>query len=585
MRYAIVLGLIAATLFGREKAAGQDRGIVPLRATIVKVHEDGLELSVVERSDEVPRGQPIRFDVAKDTRFEEVELKFDGGKTQLARKAIALGDLVPTQSINVIAIVAGGRPTILVGVVAGGRASGTEALKRISKLGGTVRNLAWNKGETRYDVDLSGSNVTDDELFLIASLDNLDTLRLSNTKITDKGIAHLADHPRLADLTLSGTQVTNAVLTPLSTMHSLNRVSVDQTAVTREAMLRFAKRQGLSGFCQIGAGAKREYRVFEQIGADFGRKNPPYLYLMRRDVYYARFYTEGADRRKATTYYHRDGPVGAVLRRFDWFPQDGPDDNRSDVRLPASFLGLSAASVGGIPMNALACLWSEPAIGVVELNAGTIAAYGRPFQTIDFYNDIPELARFNLKVDGKDPPFGFIEDARSRGSDIRVIEGPFKKTVRKDAPRDFYSALFVDITVQQRQDPKALKKEDVHFDLLTQEALRDLMDKTTPTGVVCYHTSHRTHEFYKPLSAAAAALGFAAKRVQDNTYDASAKPARVDESHYSSEWFVVARRPEDLASFRSERSTTRNLKWNIPGADEASAWRDGVEPEMPSRLP
>lgn len=582
MRYAIVIGLVAATLFGREQATGQERGILPFRATVVKVHDKSLELSLVDRNGDILPGQPIRFDVAKDTRFEEVDFKLVDGKLQVTRKAITLGDLLPTHPINVIAISAGGRPTVLVGVVPGGRVSGAEALKLIAKLGGTVRKIAWNKRDTRYEVDLSGSNVTDDALLLIASMDNLTSLNLSNTKITDKGIAHLANHPSLTDVVLSGTQVTNGVLTHLSTVRKLDRVSVDQTSVTREAILRFANKWGLSSFCQIGAGPKCEYRVHEELRPVRG-EDTPHVYLMKRNVYYARFYPGDTNRRKATTYYHRNGPVGVVLRRFEWFPQDETHDYHSDARLPASVVGLSAMSGGGLPINTLASLWSEPALGVVELNGGTIAAYGRPFQTVDFYNDIPELRRFNLKVDGKDPPFGFIEDARSRGCNVRVIDGPFKSTVRKDAPRGFYSAIFVDITVRQRQDPESLKKEDVHFDLMTQEGLADLMDRTTPDGVVCFHTSHRTHEFYKPLSAAAAALGFVAKKVNDNPYDLNAKPA-FDGSHFASEWLVVARRPEHLARFRSERSRTRNSIWNVPPADEAPAWRDGVEPEMPIRL-
>lgn len=580
MRYAIVVGLVAALLFGLEQATGQERGIMSFKATIVKIYDKSLELALVDRNEDAPRGKSIRFDVAKDTRFEEVDFKFVDGSLQTTRKAIALGDLLPTQQINVIAIIAGDRPTILVGVVAGGGSSRAEALKLIAKLGGTVRTFARTKGDTLYAIDLSDSNVTDDALLLIASMDDLVSLYLSNTKITDKGIAHLANHPSLAVVGLSGTQVTNNVLTHLSTVRKLDQVLVDQTAVTREAMIRFAKKQALVSFCQIGAGPKCEYRVHEELRPD----QDAYVYLMKRTVYYGRFYPDEPSRRKATTYYHRNGPVGAVLRRFEWFPQDETHDKHSDARLPASVVGLCTVSVGSMPMNALACLWSEPAIGVVELNAGTIAAYGRPFQTIDFYNDIPELAQFNLKVDGREPPFGFVEDARARGCTVRVIDGPFKKTVRKDAPRGFYSAIFLDITVQQREDPKAIKKEDVHFDLLTQEALRDLIDKTTPDGVVCFHTSHRTHEFFKPLSAAAAALGFAVKKVNDLTYDRNAKAGFADDSHFSSEWLVVARSPEHLATFRSEQSKTRNMNWNVPPANDAPAWRDGIEPEMPIRL-
>lgn len=579
-RYAIAVGLVAAMLICREQATAQERGILPFKATIVKVHDKSVDLSPVDRNENFPPGQPIRFDVAKDTRFEEVEFELVDGKLRVSRKAIALADLLPTQSINVITVIAGDRRTILVGVVAGAKSSGTEALKLIAKLGGSVRTFQW-KGDNSYNVDLSNSNITDDALLLIASLDDLYTLNLANTKITDKGIAHLANHPGLSDVVLSGTQVTNDALTHLATLRKLDRVSVDQTAITRDAMVRFAKKQGLGCFCQIGAGAKSEYRVYEELRPRDDKT--PFIYLMKRSVYSARFYPDDPSRRKATTYYHRDGPVGAVLARLEWFMPGDTGNYPSDARLPASVLGQAAGPVGGMPIDALACLWSEPAIGVVELNGGTIAAYGRPYQTVDFYNDIPELARFNVKVDGKDPPFGFIEDARSRGCNVRVFDGPFKKTVRKDASRGFYSALFLDITVQQREDPKSIKKEDVHFDLLTQEGLADLLDKTTPDGVVCFHISHRTHEFYKPLAAAAAALGFAAKRVYDNVYERGAKPAFADSSHFSSEWLVVARRPEQLARFESERSKARNLTWSVPAADESPAWRDGVEPEMPLR--
>src|SRR5437763_1350880 len=107
MRYPIVVGLVAATLFGREQAAGQERGILLFKATIVKIHNKSLELSLVDRNEDVPRGKSIRFDVAKDTRFEEVDFKLVDGKWETTRKAIALGDLLPTQPINIIAIIAG----------------------------------------------------------------------------------------------------------------------------------------------------------------------------------------------------------------------------------------------------------------------------------------------------------------------------------------------------------------------------------------------------------------------------------------------------------------------------------------------
>ena len=47
-------------------------------------------------------------------------------------------------------------------------------------------------------------------------------------------------------------------------------------------------------------------------------------------------------RRLATTYYHRRGPLGVVLERWNWFP--GPANTYwADARLPASLVALAAS--------------------------------------------------------------------------------------------------------------------------------------------------------------------------------------------------------------------------------------------------
>src|SRR5262245_9401088 len=93
MRIAIGVGLLAATLFGSEQATGQERGIQPFKATIVKVHEKSLELSLV-REEGIRPTESMRFDVVKDTRFEEVDFELVDGKIRMTRKAITLGDLM-----------------------------------------------------------------------------------------------------------------------------------------------------------------------------------------------------------------------------------------------------------------------------------------------------------------------------------------------------------------------------------------------------------------------------------------------------------------------------------------------------------
>lgn len=575
-RFAVVVLAVALTFVAWGPTIAQERGLAAFKATIVVVRDKSLDLATPDPNGSYVPQKRVRFDVGPNTRFEEVHFEVIGGKVQANRKTIALSDLAPMQSIHVISYSLGDQRTILTGVVAK-----ADALKRIAALRGSVRPIPLPNGDIQHDVDLSGSNVADDDMLVIASMDDLVNLRLSNTKITDKGIAHLANHPKLLTLEITGTRTTNAALAHLATIPRLYQVSVDNTAITREAIVRFASERRLEGFCQISTGRTQENRVFEVMRPG-GGATLPHVYLMKKGTYYARFYADDATRRKATTYYHRDGPVGAVMRRFAWFSPDDPHDPRGDARLPASLVGLSALAPGGMPTNALACLWSEPAIGVVELNGGTIAAYGRAFQTIDFFNADPDMVQFCVKTDGKAPPFGFVEDARSRGSNVRVIEGAYKNTVRKGAPRGFYSALFVEITVEQPRDPRPLTKADVHFDLMTQEALQDLMEKTVPDGVVCFHTSHRTHEFTKPLAGAARALGFAAKVVSDQ-FQSWDKAGNPDDSHFGSEWLVIARSPEHLARFHSEKSRTRALGWRVVAGDEAWSWRDGLTPKMPVR--
>lgn len=580
--FYLVVGLIAACVIGNEPALGQEQGILPIKATIIQIQEKSLELLLIREIGGTKTKREIRFQVDKDSRFDRVDARIVNGKLQITRTQITHKDLLPTQEINIIALLTGDRPTILFGVVDATKASKTEILRLIAKLGGSVSKIPWIESENHWEINLSNTKVTDQELQIIAPFDGLAHLDLSNTNITDKGIAHLINHPSLSDVILSRTKVTNRSLTYLSSLKLLNRLYVEQTAISRDALLRFVKeKRTLARICHIGAGKECEYRITEELVV--APYHSPYVGLLRWGLTYARFYPKAALRRIATTYYHRKGPVGAVLRPFEWFPKNWLNNNPADARMPASLVGHSAGAIG-LPTNALVCLWSEPAIGVVELNGGTIAAYGRPFQSIDFYNNIPELVPFNVKINGKEPPFGFIEDARGRGCNVRIINGPFKKTVRQEAPRGYYNALFLNISVRQRKDPRALKKEDVHFDLMTQEGLRELMERTTPDGVVCFHISHRTHEFDKPLAAAAAALGYSSKLVRDQGTNSDGQLIISDRSHVSSVWVIIARTPKHLARFQNGfADRASNLDWTIPPGDEFPAWRDGVEPEMPLR--
>jgi hypothetical protein len=303
--------------------------------------------------------------------------------------------------------------------------------------------------------------------------------------------------------------------------------------------------------------------VFEE----FREGERQFNYLMINDTYYGR-YNVGKlfDRREATTYYHRLGPVGQVMGKLEWFTPPSVLDYPSDVRMPASLVGM-LASHGQLPAGALVDLWSEPPLAVVRLNVGTHAAYGRPYQHIHFYNSSPELTKMSMPGPGQPVHFGFIRDALERGCRIAVFDGPERSTLAKQAPRNFYRAMFLDMTVNDLRD--------INTALMTREALADMMECLTDDGVACFHTSHRYHDLVPPIVDAAASLKLAWKQVND----VGDRDRRMW-AHFGSEWVMVARKAADLRHLTSVKSDERKIDWSVPPSTGKHVWRDGETPNL-----
>lgn len=431
----------------------------------------------------------------------------------------------------------------------------------VAKLGGEFRRAAFSKAKDLvWLVDLHGTKTTDADLALLKPVPGSFEMDLSFTHVTDKCIASLAGFDVIS-VNLMGTKVGNAVIEDLRKMPKLHTVNVAQTAVTANGIAELVKDRTCN-VCVAALGDKARFRVFQ----DFADGKLKYNYLMINDTYYGRYYPAPEEwRRLATTYYHRDGPVGQVMSKLEWFPPAGLFDYPSDARMPASLMGtLSAGMMSGsgpLPVSILAGLWSEPAIAVVRLNVGTDAAYCRPFQHIDFYNSSPELQEFSLPRRGRPVFFGFIKEAKERGCAVHVIEGAERVSLARKAPRNFYSAVFLDIT---RNDLR-----DINTDLLTKEALADMMSSLTETGVLCFHTSHRYHDMVPPIVDAAASLNLSWKVGKDG-YSEASHPA-----HFSSEWVMVARKMEYMTHLANVAKQGRNLDWHVPPSTGKHLWRDG----------
>jgi hypothetical protein len=237
--------------------------------------------------------------------------------------------------------------------------------------------------------------------------------------------------------------------------------------------------------------------------------------------------------RMATTYYHRDGPFGQVMERFNWFP--GPKNTYwADSRLTASLVGMGAAPLypGLVPADQLVTLWSEPPIAVVTMYAGTGASYARPWQYLDFYESNPNIVQLSMPKKGQ-PHFPYIRDAEQRGAFVRVFPGEERKSLENSGPDQFYHTVVLEICPRD-------ELEDLSVNLLTKEGMALLFQKMAPEGILCIHTSNRYINVVPVITDVADSLGFASVVGRDMAPD-------EDYHHFTTQWVMVARDRRYLA--------------------------------------
>ena len=196
--------------------------------------------------------------------------------------------------------------------------------------------------------------------------------------------------------------------------------------------------------------------------------------------------------------------------------------------------------------------WSEPPIGVIGLEVGTFASYARPLQRMDFFEHNPAVVELSQPSDkAKQPYFRFVQDARSRGSDMHIFQGAPRPTLAKHAGRGFYQVLVI--------EPYKQGVAVLHEDLLTKEGLAACMEKVAPGGILCVHISNRHYKLAPIVIDAAVSLKWAWKRGQDQ---APQDQASV-EGHFSSEWIILAREEKSLQALRTPPGYYEALRENL----------------------
>jgi hypothetical protein len=530
-------------------------------------------LAPPQAADELGRHSSTAFTAAPPARSATLTMSEQGesdrvtvSRTSRTRLILVLGSCVVAAAVVVLLVLwsrpDNGQPT--------GWLIGDSPFERVTKLGGKYEKVPALPDSHRpelWDIDLSGTGAGDADLTVVGRRDDLDRLDLSFTAITDQGLKDLGPQPWLHEIDLTGTKVTDEGVRRLKRFSRLGSVSVARTAVTEEGTAALLRDFPPLRLCRYATGDKGQFRIVEwRRGGHLARK---YLRI-GHSLFAVALPPSPAERpeepdgtRLATTYYHRHGPVGQILSRFDWFPSPSErNEHWSDARLPASVVGQLAYCAAGWPAESLVAMWTEPPVGVIRLYAGTLACYCRPLQFFDFYDSTPALQQLCMPAEGQPPVFHFVHDALQRGGNVRLLTGDERPTLARHGPQRFYSALFVEITREGLRD--------INTALMTREGMAELMGSLRQDGLLCYHVSHRYHRVHVPLIDAAGSLGYACKLVLDRG-PKDAVIGQRDEAHYSSDWLVVAREPRYLESLRSQG----NMEWLAVTGRGLYVWRDG----------
>lgn len=271
--------------------------------------------------------------------------------------------------------------------------------------------------------------------------------------------------------------------------------------------------------------------------------------------------------RMATTYYHRKGPVGVVMEKFNWFPDRNSNNTFwADARMPAGLIAqgsFGALGTGMLPLGDLVEAWTEPPICTIGLGTGTMASYARPFQHCHFYEIDDTIRRLSLPEKGRGKTyFTYLKDAKERGANVQVLMGdarqrmnlpyanlddPQTATAKIPAggPKNFYHMMVVD----------AFSSDAIPAHLLTEEAFKMYFDHLTPDGILCVHTSNRFVDLPRVVADVAEKCGYVALRGHDQGPPGADVGNSRALGHYTSEWVMVARKVPG-----AERQNLKDLK-------------------------
>ena len=186
--------------------------------------------------------------------------------------------------------------------------------------------------------------------------------------------------------------------------------------------------------------------------------------------------------------------------------------------------------------------------GFIGMGVGTLAAYGRPGDTIRFYELNPQVIAYST---GTQPYFTYIRDSWAK---VDIVPGDARLSLEREfsetGPQNF-DVLVVD----------AFSSDAIPIHLLTQEALEIYLEHLRgPNSVMAFHISNRMLDLSPVLAALAAHNHLAAVRLRKR---------RSVELGERSDWVLLSRDPHALAL-----DTFQPHMDSLPPSDPKLLWTD-----------
>jgi spermidine synthase len=191
-------------------------------------------------------------------------------------------------------------------------------------------------------------------------------------------------------------------------------------------------------------------------------------------------------------------------------------------------------------------------VGLVGLGVGSCAAFGKSGQKMTFFEVDPVV----IKI-AQDPNlFTFLEDSEAK---VEIVQGDARLTLERRRDNEF-QLLILD----------AFSSDSIPMHLLTREAFRLYLQKTTPDGIIALHISNRVLDLEPIIAKISESLGLVSL-----TLESAPNESQHANGMRPSIWMVIVRdrtHASKLIGWRPSESLPDTPLWTDDYSNILSAY-------------